>query len=39
VGSGNNSPRDAKGLRPDLNYTDLDVGDYNPQDSIRYADA
>lgn len=39
VGCGNNSPRDAKVLRPDLNYTGLDVGDYNQQDSIRYADA
>lgn len=39
VGCGNNSPRDAKILRPDLHYTGLDVGDYNQQDSIRYADA
>lgn len=39
VGCGNNSPRDAKVLRPDLVYTGLDVGDYNQQDSIRYADA
>lgn len=39
VGCGNNSPRDAKMLRPDLVYTGLDVGDYNQQDSIRYADA
>jgi SAM-dependent methyltransferase len=38
VGCGNNSPRDAKILRPDLVYTGLDVGDYNQQDSIRYAD-
>lgn len=39
VGCGNNSPRDAKVLRPDLVYTGLDVGDYNQQqDSIRYAD-
>ena len=39
VGCGNNSPRDAKVLRPDLVYTGLDIGDYNQQDSIRYADA
>jgi SAM-dependent methyltransferase len=39
VGCGNNSPRDAKIFRPDLNYTGLDIGDYNQQDSIRYADA
>lgn len=39
VGCGNNSPRDAKILRPDLVYTGVDVGDYNQQDSIRYADA
>jgi len=39
VGCGNNSPRDAKILRPDLVYTGLDIGDYNQQDSIRYADA
>jgi SAM-dependent methyltransferase len=39
VGCGNNSPRDAKILRPDLVYTGLDVDDYNQQDSIRYADA
>jgi SAM-dependent methyltransferase len=39
VGCGNNSPRDAKVLRPDLVYTGLDVGDYNQQDSIQYADA
>jgi SAM-dependent methyltransferase len=39
VGCGNNSPRDTKVLRPDLVYTGLDVGDYNQQDSIRYADA
>jgi SAM-dependent methyltransferase len=39
VGCGNNSPRDAKVLRPDLIYTGLDIGDYNQQDSIRYADA
>jgi SAM-dependent methyltransferase len=38
VGCGNNSPRDAKLLRPDLVYIGLDVGDYNQQDSIRYAD-
>jgi SAM-dependent methyltransferase len=38
VGCGNNSPRDAKVLRPDLVYTGLDVGDYNQQDSIQYAD-
>lgn len=38
VGCGNNSPRDAKVLRPDLVYTGLDVGDYNQQDSIHYAD-
>ena len=36
---GNNSPRDAKVLRPDLIYTGLDIGDYNQHDSIRYADA
>ncbi|WP_236599301.1 class I SAM-dependent methyltransferase [Ramlibacter monticola] len=39
VGCGNNSPRDAKMLRPDLHYTGLDVADYNQQDSIRFADA
>jgi SAM-dependent methyltransferase len=39
VGCGNNSPRDAKILRPDLVYTGLDVGDYNQQHSIHYADA
>lgn len=39
VGCGNNSPRDAKILRPDLVYTGLDVGNYNQQGSIRYADA
>jgi len=39
VGCGNNSPRDAKVLRPDLIYTGLDIGDYNQQESIRYADA
>lgn len=39
VGCGNNSPRDAKVLRPDLVYTGLDIGDYNQHDSIRYADA
>jgi SAM-dependent methyltransferase len=39
VGCGNNSPRDAKILRPDLFYTGLDVGDYNQQDAGRYADA
>lgn len=39
VGCGNNSPREFKMLRPDLNYVGLDVGDYNQQDSIRYADA
>jgi SAM-dependent methyltransferase len=39
VGCGNNSPRDAKVLRPDLVYTGLDVGDYNQRDSTRYADA
>lgn len=39
VGCGNNSPRDAKIARPDLVYTGLDIGDYNQQDSIRYADA
>ena len=38
VGCGNNSPRDAKVLRPDIFYTGLDVGDYNQQDSLRYAD-
>lgn len=38
VGCGNNSPRDAKVLRPDIVYTGLDVGDYNQQDSLRYAD-
>lgn len=38
VGCGNNSPRDAKVLRPDIVYTGLDVGDYNQQDAIRYAD-
>lgn len=38
VGCGNNSPRDAKILRPDLAYTGLDVEDYNQCDSIRYAD-
>ena len=39
VGCGNNSPRDAKLLRPDLEYIGLDVGDYNQHDSIRHADA
>lgn len=39
VGCGNNSPREAKLLRPDIFYTGMDVGDYNQQDSIRYADA
>jgi SAM-dependent methyltransferase len=39
VGCGNNSPRDAKILRPDLFYTGLDVGDYNQQDAAHYADA
>lgn len=39
VGCGNNSPREAKILRPDLVYTGLDVADYNQEDSIRYADA
>jgi SAM-dependent methyltransferase len=39
VGCGNNSPRDAKMLRPDIVYTGLDVGDYNQHDSLRYADA
>ena len=39
VGCGNNSPREAKLLRPDIFYTGVDVGDYNQQDSIRYADA
>ena len=39
VGCGNNSPREFKTLRPDLNYIGLDVGDYNQQDSIHYADA
>lgn len=29
VGCGNNSPRYTKGIRPDLVYTGLDVGDYN----------
>jgi SAM-dependent methyltransferase len=38
VGCGNNSPLDAKVLRPNLIYTGLDIGDYNQQDSIRYAD-
>lgn len=39
VGCGNNSPREFKMLRPDLVYTGLDVGDYNQQDSVRYAEA
>jgi SAM-dependent methyltransferase len=39
VGCGNNSPRDAKILRPDLHYTGLDIEDYNQQDPARYADA
>lgn len=40
VGCGNNSPRDAKILRPDLVYHGLDVGDYNQGDaSIAYADS
>jgi SAM-dependent methyltransferase len=39
VGCGNNSPRDAKVLRPDLVYTGLDVADYNQHDAMRYADA
>jgi len=38
VGCGNNSPRDAKILRPDLDYTGLDVEDYNQRDSLHYAD-
>ncbi|MBK6005768.1 methyltransferase domain-containing protein [Ramlibacter ginsenosidimutans] len=38
VGCGNNSPRDAKILRPDLVYHGLDVSDYNQGDSLRYAD-
>lgn len=38
VGCGNNSPRDAKVLRPDLVYLGLDVGDYNQQEAVRYAD-
>lgn len=40
VGCGNNSPREAKSLRPDLHYTGLDVEDYNQQhDPHLYADA
>jgi SAM-dependent methyltransferase len=39
VGCGNNSPRDAKVLRPDLVYHGIDVGDYNQRDSVQYADA
>lgn len=38
VGCGNNSPRVFKTFRPDLVYTGLDVGDYNQQDSVAYAD-
>ncbi len=38
VGCGNNSPRDAKILRPDLVYHGLDVSDYNQQGSTPYAD-
>lgn len=39
VGCGNNSPRDAKVLRPDLEYHGLDVSDYNQQQSVHYADS
>lgn len=39
VGCGNNSPRDARVLRPDLEYTGLDVADYNQHDPLRYADS
>lgn len=40
VGCGNNSPRDAKVLRPDLVYHGLDVGDYNNQPAaLAYADS
>lgn len=39
VGCGNNSPRDAKVLRPDIFYSGLDVGDYNQQGSLDYADS
>lgn len=39
VGCGNNSPRNAKVLRPDIVYTGLDVGDYNQQGSPGYANA
>lgn len=39
VGCGNDSPRDAKILRPDLVYHGLDVADYNQTDAPdRYAD-
>jgi SAM-dependent methyltransferase len=38
VGCGNNSPREFKTLRPDIVYTGLDIGDYNQQDSIAFAD-
>jgi SAM-dependent methyltransferase len=39
VGCGNNSPREFKTLRPDFFYTGLDVGDYNQQGGIDFADA
>ncbi len=40
VGCGNNSPRDAKILRPDIHYTGLDIGDYNQDVGAQdFADA
>ena len=39
VGCGNNSPREFKMLRPDFFYTGLDVGDYNQDGAIEFADA
>ena len=39
VGCGNNSPRDFKTLRPDVFYTGIDVGDYNQDSPMDFADA
>ncbi len=39
VGCGNNSPRDAKILRPDLVYHGIDVADYNQEAADTYADS
>ena len=39
VGCGNNSPRIAKSIRPDIYYVGVDVGDYNQENgSIECAD-